>query len=139
MCAMAAFVWSALLWSALQRKKRAMPRMKVAMGVVRTMKTRKTGVSRHGTQRSYTDVDVEFAVDNRSYRCVDLYLFGGNGHVGDVGKKFDFPPGHIVGVYYDPENPKLNAMVFNGPSHFMCLFAAGMGVLFMILAATAAR
>ena len=112
-----------------------MARMKVAKGVVRVMKTHKTGYTSTGTPRWRTEVDVEFSVNGQTYRCTDLYLFGGNGHVSDVGTKFDFPEGQGVGVYYDPENPRLNAMVFNGPSYFMTILAACLGILFAVYAA----
>lgn len=134
---MAAFLGCILLLADLRKRKRAMSRMKVATGVVRTMKTHQLGYNRVRQQRSRTEVDVEFSVNGQTYRCVDLYLFGDNGHITDVGTKFDFPPGQQVGVYYDPENPKLNALVFNAPSSLLVWIVAGIGAVFMIIAALA--
>ncbi len=108
--------------------------MVVTTGVVRELETVLT--SREvGRVKSTTLVHVDFQVDGKPYTCRTLHLFEGNRHHGDVGKKFDFPPGQEVGVYYDPHNPRLNALVLDRPtfgSTYMCL---GMAGLFAIMAA----
>lgn len=115
---------------------RAVPRMVVTTGVVRELET--VLASREAGQvRSFTLVQVDFAVDGKPYCCRTLHLFAGNRHVGDVGKKFDFPPGQRVGVYYDPADPRLSALVIDKPSMSSAYIAVGMAVIFAILAAVA--
>ena len=108
--------------------------MVVTTGTVRELETLLTS-REAGMVRSTTLVQVDFSVDGKPYTCRTLHLFAGNRHVGDVGKKFDFPPGQQVGVYYDPHNPRLSALVIDRPSFSSAYITVGVAVMFAIMAA----
>ncbi len=121
------------LWRETRAKARAIPRLVVTTGVVRELESLLVD-RRAGTVNSQTLVQVDFNVGEKSYRCCDLYYFSGNRHVGDVGKKFDFPPGQQVGVYYDPEDPRRNALIIDRPSYSSAVIAAVVGAVLLLVA-----
>lgn len=130
------FLFAFGMWRETRAKARAIPRLVVARGVVRELES--LLVDRHVTQvRSQTLVQVDFDVAGKSYCCRDLYYFGGNRHVGDVGKKFDVAPGQHVGVYYDPEDPRRSALIIDRPRYGGAVIAAVFGAAFLVGAASA--
>lgn len=103
-------------WHVIRGKHHALPRMRVATGVVRTLESVLTD-RRQPTVKSQTLVQVDFSVGGKTYCCRDLYLFRGNWHLGDVGNKYDFNPGQQVGVYYDPSDPRRSALKLDEPDY----------------------
>ena len=104
------------LWIETRRNARALPRMRVCRGIVRELESVLTDRNR-GEVRSQTLVRVDFSVEGKTYCCRTLYLFCGNRHVGDVGKKFDLQPGQSVGLYYDPADPRRSALLLDKPRY----------------------
>lgn len=126
-------VMAYLLWREVRRVKQALPRLVVTTGAVRELESVLT--SREVTRiRSQTLVNVEFVVDGKSYCCRNLYLFAGNRHIGDVGKKFDLPPGQQVGVYYDPIDPRISALIVDAPRFGSSMIAIAVAVIFAVAA-----
>ena len=124
------------LWVKLQRRKRALPRLVVVTGVVREMRTEHT-VTTTGGRRGLTTVNVDFVVGGVPYVCRNLWIFSDNNHVGDVGTKYDFPAGQEVGLYYDPADPRLCALIVDQPRYFPFIWAGLCGVMFTVLAVLA--
>lgn len=104
------------LWLEIRRAHRALPRMVTTTGVVRELESVLSDRNRDHV-RSETLVRVEFSVGGKDYCCRTLYLFRGNQHVGDVGKKYDFQPGQRVGVYYDSSDPRRCALLLDKPRY----------------------
>ena len=122
-----------VLWLEDRRKVRAVPRLVVTTGVVKELES--LLVDRRASNiRSQTLVQVDFSVGGKSYCCRDLYYFAGNRHVGDVGKKFDFKPGQQVGLYYDPEDPRLSALIVDRPRYDNAVIAIIVGAVFVVIA-----
>jgi hypothetical protein len=136
LCSLGSLVVAYLLSRETRRTARAVPRMVVTTGIVRELETVLTS-REAGLVRSFTVVQVDFAVDGKPFCCRTLHLFAGNRHVGDVGKKYDFPPGQQVGVYYDPQDPRLNALVIDKPSLSSAYIGVGLALVFAIMAAVA--
>lgn len=130
---LACLVIAYLLSRETRQTAKALPRMVVTTGVVRELETLLTS-REAGQVRSTTLVQVDFVVDGTTHTCRTLHLFAGNRHFGDVGKKYDFPPGQQVGVHYDPRNPRLSALVIDRPSFSSAYIAVGMAVVFAIMA-----
>jgi len=129
----ASFLVALALWRETRRKVRARPRLVVAVGVVRELES--LLVERHQANvRSQTLVQVDFRVGGKSYCCRDLHYYTGNRHVGDVGKKFDFPPGQQVGVHYDPQDPRRSALILDKPRYDTAVIAAAVGAVLLLLA-----
>lgn len=137
-CAVGSFMVALALMREVRRKRRALCRLVVTTGVVRELGTT-TNYNNTGGRRGTTSVDVEFVVNGQAFRCQQLHFFSGNSHVGDVGKKYDFPPGQEVGVYYDSANPRLNALIVDQPRHHSAVIAAITGIVFLTLAVVQAR
>ncbi|HEX2862052.1 MAG TPA: DUF3592 domain-containing protein [Lacunisphaera sp.] len=133
LASLGSFALAVILSQETRRKKQAVPRMVVTTGVVRELATVITD-RRAWHVRSQTIVEVDFRVRDQAYVCRTLHLFLGNRHVGDVGKKYDFPPGQQVGVHYDPSNPNLNALVLDQPRQEGAVIAVVLGVLFAVMA-----
>jgi hypothetical protein len=133
LCAAGSLVLALVLWFEVRRTQRAVPRLIVTTGVVRELESVLTERAA-ASVKSATLVQVDFSVAGKSYCCRTLRLFAGNRHIGDVGKKFDFPPGQQVGVYYDPEDPRRNALLVDKPRYDMPVVAVTMGVFFAVLA-----
>ena len=104
------------MWLEIRRTHRALPRMQVTTGVVGELESVLFDRNRDHV-RSQTLVRVAFTVDGTEYCCRTLYLFRGNQHVGDVGKRFDFQPGQRVGVHYDPADPRRSALIVDTPRY----------------------
>lgn len=138
LCSAGSVVLGLLLLRERRQLVRAVPRMVVTSGTVRELSTVLTS-REAGSIRSQTIVHVEFTVDGKPYRCHTLHLFMGNRHVGDVGKKYDFPPGQIVGVYYDPEDPRRNALVIDTPRRGPAVIVFAVAAIFAVMAAFAWR
>lgn len=132
-CAALSFLVAFFLWLEVRRTERALPRFKLTTGVVRELES--VLVDREpGSVKSSTLVQVEFSVGGESYCCRTLHLFAGNRQIGDVGKKYDFPRGQQVGVYYDPADPRRSALIVDRPRHDTSVIAAIVGVIFVIMA-----
>lgn len=133
LCAIGSFGLALVFWLEERRTKRAVPRMLLTTGVVRELET--VLVNRaSGSVRSTTLVQVDFVVDGKTYTCRSLRLFEGNRHLGDAGKKFDFPPGHEVGVFYDPIDPRRSALILDESRQGSTVWAVVMGIIFVIIA-----
>jgi hypothetical protein len=132
------FIVAVALLREIRRKQRALSRLIVTTGTVRELGTT-THYNNTGGRRGITAVRVDFAVGGQMFRCQQLYLFAGNSHVGEVGQKFDFPPGQEVGVHYDPTDPRVNALIVDQPRFHSVVIAAITGIVFMVLAIVQAR
>ncbi len=137
LCAAGSLVVGLFLWLEVRRMERAVPRMVVTTGVVRELES--VLINREaGSVRSATLVQVDFSVAGKTYCCRDLHFFAGNRHFGDVGKKYNFPPGQQVGVYYDPADPRRSALILDKPRYDTVVIAVVLGVIFAIMAAVKA-
>ena len=136
-CAVGSLLMAWLLSREVRKTIRAVPRMVCTSGVVKELNTVLTS-REAGKIRSFTVVNVDFEVAGKPYSCRTLFLFAGNRHVGDVGKKYDFPPGQTVGLYYYPEDPRLNALIIDRPDYGLAVIAVVMTVIFGIMAAVSA-
>ena len=136
--ALVCYVLVVVLWRKLHRKLRALPRLVVTTGVVKEMRTQHR-LTKSGTKQGFTLVNVDFKVAGVSYVCRDLWLFHGNDHTRDVGALYDFPAGKEVGLYYDPADPRVCALMIDRPSHFPYIWAFLCGVMFTVLAVLAWR
>lgn len=135
-CAAGSLLLALFIWLEMQRIQRALPRFVVTTGEVRELET--VLVDRAvGSVRSVTLVQVDFSVAGKSYCCRTLQLFAGNRHVGDVGKKYDFPPGQKVGVHYDPADPRRSALIVDKPRQDTAVIAVIVAVIFAVLAVVA--
>lgn len=121
------------LFLEVRRVQRALPRFVVTTGVVRELKSLLVNRAA-GSVRSVTLVQVDFSVAGKPFCCRTLHLFAGNRHVGDVGQKYDFPPGQEVGVYYDPADPRRSALVLDKPRYDGAFIAIVMAIVFAVLA-----
>ena len=133
LCAAGSLLVAFLLWLEVRRTRQAVPRLVVTTGVVRELESILTS-REAGAVKSTTLVQVDFSVGGKTYCCRTLQLFAGNRHVGDVGKKFNFPPGQEVGVYYDPSDPRRSALILDQPRLDTPVFAVIVAVIFAILA-----
>ena len=136
--AAAALVFAFLHWLEIRRTARALPRMTVTTGVARELESLLSN-REAGSVKSTTLVKVEFSVGGKIYTCRTLRLFQGNWSRGDVGKKFDFPPGQQVGVYYDPHDPRRSALMLDKPRYDSVGFTVLFAGIFVILAAVSTR
>lgn len=136
--ALAFYVLAVVLWRKLRRKRQALPRLIVTTGVVREMRTQHR-LTKSGMKQGFTIVNVDFAVAGAPYVCRDLWFFHGNDHARDVGTLYDFPAGKEVGLYYDPADPRLCALIVDKPRHFHYLWAFAMGVMFTVMCVLAWR
>jgi hypothetical protein len=132
-CAAGSFSVALLLWLEVRRTQRALPRLVVTTGVVRELESVLTDRAA-ASIKSATLVQVDFSVAGKAYCCRRLRLFSGNWHRGDVGEKFDFPPGQQVGVFYDPEDPRRSALILDMPRYDTPVIAAIIGLVFVIMA-----
>jgi len=132
-CAAGSLLLALLIWLETRRLQRALPRLVLTTGVVRELES--VLVDRAvGSVRSATLVQVDFSVAGKPYCCRTLQMFAGNRHVGDVGKKYDFPPGQQVGVHYDPLDPRRNALILDKPRYDTAVIAVILAVIFAIFA-----
>lgn len=126
-----------MLWD-INARKRALPRLIVTTGKVRELDT-SVWYNKTGGKQGFTRVHVDFTVNGRAHLCQRLWFFAGNRHASDPGKLYSFPPGTEVGVYYDPENPRCNALVLDQPRHGVAVIAAVVGLFFVALALIVSR
>ena len=132
-CAAVSILFAIILWLEIRRTERALPRLVVTTGVVRELES--VLVDRSAVSvKSATLVQVDFSVGGKPYCCRTLHLFAGNRQPGDVGKKYDFPAGQQVGVYYDPTDPRRSALILDKPRYDTPVIAVGVAIVFAILA-----
>ena len=70
---------------------------------------------------------MDFAVGSATYTCGTLKLFVGNDHLGSAPAEWDRPPGTPVGVWYDPADPNVNALIVDRPTHARPAIALALG------------
>ncbi len=132
--ALVAFLAAGWGWIDVQRKKRALSRLAIVTGVVRTLQTTFWSDT-EGIGKGTTSVAVSFTVGSTDYTCRTLHFFFGNDHVGRQQADWDRPPGTPVGVWYDTANPDISALIVDRPTYARPVVALGLGVFLAVMTA----
>ena len=114
------------------RKRAALPRLRQIIGRVNKMETLEMAQAGSLTRRTAQIVNVTFFVEGEEYRCRRMYLFHDGNRTGGNAPPINLSAGSAVMVHYDPQNPKLSALVVDTPRWFGMIWALilGLGFLF---------
>ena len=114
------------------RKRAALPRLRQIIGRVNEMETVEFAQAGTMVRRTEQHVDVTFFVEGRACRCRRMYLFSDGYRMGGAAPAINLAPGSAVMVHYDPQNPRLCALLVDKPRWFgaIALMVAGLGFLF---------
>lgn len=116
----------------LLRKRAALPRLRQIIGRVNLMETVDTTDTGSVVRETAQVVNVTFFVDGTEYRCRRLYLFHSGNRVGGNAPPLNLSAGTAVMVHYDPQNPKISALLVDKPRIFSVIWflVIGLGFLF---------